>query len=344
MVALRPDGVYVSLLVDLKRNARGDVEVRIGEGARIFDGRGVWEVAMTPGEPPRVRDLVDGRERALPLGKAELLAMDTSAAWFEEAGHVLRCPWLERGCAVATASPEPARVRPGPGAGFRLRLRRQRIILLLPQETDDRMGTLLTGTVESLVGAAWLPGTSDTANPALDRYFRGRAFLRAAEHPVEVDGELDEWDDDAPYVVDAPWQVEDGARWWQGPRDASFGVATARDGDDLCIAGRIRDDRPGPNDTLLIRVAGETTRVSVVDPHSGPLVIEPEWHGFHYEGCLPLTEASRRRVAVGFSLSLVDQDDDEPPTILATSASVAGGPTGTVQIGPLPALPDGLRE
>lgn len=330
-------GAMLSAVVDLRRNTRHQIDVRVSSGLRLFDGRRLWELDPVQRDGHwnlRVRDLLGRTEHDLPLDAGEppaVLAMNRDHVWVRRADETIRCVIDRPSCGPTAEAERPPLDHAGPGAGFHLRLLGDEVLLVLPQDSDEEGEPILEG-IRRIVGVHWVHEGFIERDPILDRTFRGRATLVANPRPVVLDGELDEWVDAQPLVVDSAWQIEDGAPSWEGPRDGSFSVTASTSAGGVCFAGRVRDDRAEHGDALEI-VLGEhrlTVPLDGTRPEAPELRIGAESFGFHFEACLPARLVGRARVP--FAAVLNDADGaGAAPTVLATSPLPEGTPSGWVR-------------
>lgn len=329
------DGELISAVVDLRRNTRYQIDVRVSSGLRLFDGRRLWELAPVARGSTwnlQVRDLLGTAAHDLPLGaplRPDVLAVNREFVWARKADRVFRCALDRPYCVAAPEAERPPLDHAGPGAGFHVRLDGGRIFLVLPQDGND-VGEPILEDVLRIVGVHWVHEGFLQRNTVLDRTFRGRATLVTTPRSIVADGDLREWGESQPLVVDSPWQIDEGAEHWRGPRDASFSLSAAADGDRTCFAGRVRDDHPVPGDRLALRI-GDHELVVPLDATPLPegVHVTPEWFGARFEACTDL----RPPLGAGlpFAAVLTDGDPDEKPTLLATAASAAGVALGTLR-------------
>jgi len=329
VLAEQRDGTPLSLLLGLRRNSRDQLDVRIAEGAQVYDGRRVWSVEV--GEAGfSVADRVSGERVVFDAGAApRLLAVFQRSVWLETAAGLRVCGMKEGRCGPGVA-PELPLNHPGPGNGFRVALENGTLRLFLPQEGATEGVPLATG-LERLLGVYWVRGGTGEADTVVHRTFRGRARVHALARSVTPDGDLTDWPGAAPLVVDAPWQLQSGADGWDGPRDGSFSVAATWTSDRLCVAGRVRDDTPGPEDTLTVRIDASAVSLPLLGgaPTAGPweAVMRPSWRGGSYEACLPAS-AARSSDELPFAVVFWDADTGEPTTVLASAPEREGLPLG----------------
>lgn len=325
-------GGMLSAVVDLRRNTRHQIDVRVSEGLRLFDGRRLWEIElMAQGSRwgLRARDLLGGGQLELPVGAAsppEIAALNRNQIWVRDEEHIVRCSLDRPSCGPAAEAERPPLDHAGPGAGFHLRLVGDEVLLVLPQDGEHEGDPILEG-VERIVGVHWVHEGFLQRDPVLDRTFRGRATLVAGERAVNHDGDLGEWVDAQPLVVDSAWQIEEGAPSWTGPRDASFSVTASSAAGRLCLAGRTRDDEPQAGDALELIVGPQELMI----PLDGSRIdddrvrVGPESFGFHFEVCVDESPDAGERVPFAAVLRDVDRGST---TVLTTSPLPGGTPTG----------------
>lgn len=333
----------VSLVLDLRRNSRDQLDVRIAPGLRLWDGRHLWEVKASldaRGHGLRVSDLKAGRGGDIPLFGAEpllVVGVTRRSAWVQLPNRaIFECELSRSECAESPVDPLPMS-HPGPGSGFALVLEDGELKLRLPFGSSD---AILLDHVRRLVGVHWVHETWLDHDPLLDRTYRGRGTLTAVSRQVTPDGDLRDWSDAEPMVVDAPWQVEAGAEGWSGPRDASFSIAVAHSdgkGPLLCFAGRVRDDEWTPSDVLVFRVGGETTRVPLGLASGGDLgaSVRAGWFSRSYELCPGVLFAASGQLPAGdvpFSASFEDHDDDSS-SVISSAPTLNGAGEGAIRVG-----------
>ncbi len=329
VLAEQRDGTPLSLLLGLRRNSRDQLDVRVAEGAQVYDGRRVWSVEV--GDAGfSVADRVSGERVRFDAGAApRLLAVYQRSVWFDTAVGVRVCGMKAGRCGPGTLPGLPL-TYPGPGKGFHLALENGTLRLFLPQEVSTLGVPLATG-IARLLGVYWVRGGTGEADTVVHRTFRGRARVHALARSVAPDGDLADWPGAAPLVVDAPWQLQSGADGWDGPRDGSFSVAATWTADRLCVAGRVRDDAPGPDDTLTVRVDDVAVALPLLGEASAPApwtaVLRPTWRGGSYEACLP-TSAARASDELPFAVVFTDADPGEATTVLASAPERDGLPLG----------------
>lgn len=317
------DGEPLSILLGLRRNGRDQMDVRLSSGWRVYDGRHVFEILpATDGRTP-IRELVHDTRADIPVD-APLVAVERGHAVFGEGDAAIRCALETRLCKPALGPPDVPLTHPGPAPGFRIALSGGKLRIGLPLSHEPR---LVHEGVKRIVGVQWVRGEDDDAQEVLNRTFRGQATVRAAPRPATLDGALDDWAHARPTVVGAPWQLQSGARGWDGPRDGSFGIAASWTDTQACFAGRVRDDRLTAGDQLAIHLGGDSVVVPLLGPAPPEARLWDAWLGVGFEVCLPL-EGRPVRSEMPFAATLVDSDDDLPPTVLATAPEADGRPLG----------------
>jgi hypothetical protein len=322
--------------------------VRFAAGAQIYDGRRVWELVRDGATGMAVHERVSGKGHALdlhPRAAPRLLGLRRGDVWLDADGVSVACP-LEAGPCTPSPLPETGPLEhPGPGSGFRVALARGEVRLFLPQDADPA-GIALASGVARLLSVTWVHGGGGAGEQMANRTFRGRARVHALPHPVTLDGDLADWPEAAPLVVEAPWQLQSGADQWTGIRDASFSVAAAWTSDSICFAGRTRDDDRGPADTLeihldtvrLVLPLGDTGTPDAGTPDAGtpdatPAAarVVPGWLGSTFEACIP-TAAFHARAKLPFAVSMSDVDGERGATRLSTAPEEDGVPLGELSL------------
>lgn len=340
------DGASLSLVMDLRRNTRNQLDVRVSEGNRLFDGRHLWDLQVhsaAEGYTVALKDLLKGdgalapprdRPRDLPFtstSSPKLLSMDRDSAWFETSTGIVECALQRGGCKPAGAPPPSELEHPGPNAGFLVVLDPSGNLRLTLPLDEVPGGQVILSNISRIIGTHWVHEGFLQRDPVLDRMFRGRGSIVAEPREVTRDGRLVEWIDAEPLVVDSPWQLELGANHWSGPRDASFSVTAARGGSGVCFAGRVRDDALGPQDELVLRVAEQDLRIPLTEAAAGTrVVVGPDWYGVHFEACLPEVSLTDRQPP--FWASLHDVDGSDEPTVLSTAPVDDTRVTGTIEL------------
>ncbi len=331
ILAQQTDGAPISLLLGLRRNSRDQLDVRIADGAQIYDGRRVWSLEDADGGLAVV-DRVSGDRVTLAAGASpRLLALHQRTVWIATGTEVRACSMKDGRCGT-DAVPELPLDHPGPGAGFRVALEDGAIHLHLPQEPAPQGITLATG-IARLLGVYWVRGGTGEADEVANRTFRGRARVHAPARAVTADGDLADWPGAAPLVVEAPWQIQSGKDGWSGARDGSFSVAAAWTADAVCLAGRVRDDAPTPDDRLTIRLDRVTRSLPLVEATGAEGALHLTWLGGTYEVCVP-TSALPARDQLPFAVLYADADPGESTTVLTSAPDADGMPLGELQLSP----------
>lgn len=288
-------GAVRSYLVELRRNAREQLDVRIAEGVRLYDGRHVWAI-----DGSAARDLVENQAVAerIPDGLLDL-ALDHA----------------------------------GPGSGFHVELDAAgRLSVRLPIQPHVGDGAVVAAHVTRILGVSWVQGDTLASRPVIDRVFRGRATLLARRTPIVVDGELSEWSSADVSVVESSWQIEEGGVTWQGPRDASFSIAAAWQPGQVCFAGRVRDDDIRAGDSLELHIRDQTWIVPLSQAQQdAETAVQGELFGRRFETCRGVPQATATSLGVFSRATLRDDDGVGFPTVLATAASLTNGPAGFVR-------------
>jgi hypothetical protein len=338
-------GRPLSLVMDLRRNTRNQLDVRVSEGTRLFDGRHLWdlEVHTRPDETyaVRLKDLQKGDSavdrdpgRDLPLSSASaptVLSINRQEVWFSTSGGVVHCALMRPMCEGVDKAPSAPLDHPGPGPGFHVTLDEQHHLRLTLPLDPDTSGQVILTNVARVVGAHWVHEGFLQRDAVLDRMYRGRGSIVARSHAVVPDGALADWHDAEPLVVDSPWQIEEGANQWSGPRDASFSVTAARTGDAVCFAGRVRDDDIEATDTMELRVDHEVVRLGLAEAaQEGRVVVGRDWFGVRFEACLPVAAPSAGPLPFWASFRDVDGSDDT--TVLSSAPVDDETVTGTIEL------------
>ena len=344
--ALRP----VSAVLDLRRNSQDQLDVRVSEGLRLWDGRHLWEISPTfdaRGHGLRVGDLRANRAGEVPLYAAEpldVVGMTRRDLWVRlPNGAVFECV-LDRPACEASRVEDLPLTHPGPGVGFTLSLENGELRLQMPFSVGAT--ALLLDHVEMVLGVHWVHEPWLDKDPVLDRTYRGTGTLVALPRSVTLDGRLDEWPGTLPLVVDAPWQIDSGGTSWGGPRDAGFSIAAARPTagapeaqnaagapeakTTVCFAGRARDDEWTPDDTLTLTVGESQRKVALDGPSTDLAKVRPEWFSVSFEVCMPVEMGTED---AAFSAVLTDRDADGV-TVLTSAPMVAGRPQGALRFSP----------
>jgi len=320
------DGSPLSVVVDLRRNTRHQLDVRVSRGMRFFDGVHLMEATPIVADGAttlRFNELLSHRWRDLPMRmgrQPEILAMRMGEVSIKVADRVFTCDTDRWSCLPAVAPNELPYEHPGPGRGFHLWVEDGTALLTLPMDETDAGEPILRG-IKRVIGLHWVRERIFEGDKILDRLYRGRSDVRVDVGSVTVDGELDEWASAVPTVVDSPWQLDDGAASWAGPRDASFSVAAMRSGTELCFAGRVRDQAIGPGDRLEL-VAG-ALHVDL-DLTQTPR----DWFGGRFELCQAHPGGTG---VLPFAATLTDVDPQEEPTVIASAPIELGRPTGVLR-------------
>lgn len=323
----------ISLLVAVEPNDRGRLDVRVSEGVQLPGGGRVVVVERHAGRW-HVGGALTGRRVELPLadGTWNLTRVRGGGLWFTGADGIHRCEMSTASCVAGPGLPPPVESEmDGPEAGFRVALDDRGLVrVLLPHHEVRGQGEVVAADIVRVVSVRWLVDAPDRRiQEYLDRTFRGRTSLFAQDLAVTVDGDLVEWAGIEPAVVDAPWQAE-VRTGWTGASDASFSVAAAIDGDRVCFAGRLRDDRIVPGDALLVTLADDTHAIPLDRPGPGA-VVRDEWFGKRYEACWtsPVTLDDGHAALV---VSYRDADGEGLASVVATSPAHARGATGTITV------------
>ena len=318
-------GEPVSLLVSLQRNARDLVDVRVAEGAQVYDGRRVWRLERAEDGSVSIADRVTGESHRFAAGKSpEINQVAARTVFLETPDEVLACSMKDGRC--GPGEPLPLRLtHAGPGEGFRVALDGGTLRLFLPRQEPG--GIELATGVRRIVGIYWVRDATGEADRVVNRTFRGRARVHAVAAPVVVDGDLHDWVGAAPVVVEAPWELESGADGWHGATDGSFSVAASWIGERVCLAGRVRDDHVVAGDTLRLRLENVDRTVALDAAVDGDVWVRPEWLGASWEACVP-TQALPSRGHLAFVLAQTDVDPGEPTTVISSSPAEADGVMG----------------
>ncbi len=333
-------GRPLSVVVELGRNLRDQVDLRVAEGPLLYDGRHIWEI-----EGNRLTDQASGRLLTMPA-PGRITGLDRRAIWLDAGGVSQRCgmerwpEWSEipviptqRGitCAASTEPAAPLSHHPGPGVGFKVWLDGDQLSVRLPVDGEEGGQVLMEG-VERVVGVRWVRDPAAAIAPLLERSYRGRSLVGAVPLDVRVDGDLSEWVGSRPLVLQEAWHLESGGPAWHGARDASIGVSAAWSEGQLCFAGRLRDDDREPEDALEVRVGGgrialplgrlaREREISGQDGEGAAWALGRDWYGARYEVCLP------HRTIPGtlpFVLVWRDADAGQPTTVLSSAPQMPG--------------------
>lgn len=323
------------MLLGLRRNSRDQLDVRVADGAQVYDGRRVWSLERGA-DGMSVADRVTGERVLFGAGPTpRLLAVHQRTVWLEagrpETGLEVRACSMKDGRCGVTPVPDLPLDHPGPGTGFRVALEHGTLRLFLPQEHAAE-GVALAPRIARLLGVYWVRGGTGEADVVVNRTFRGRARVHALARTVTPDGDLADWPDAAPLVVEAPWQLQSGADGWSGARDGSFSVAAAWTPDRVCVAGRVRDDHAAPDDRLTLHIDTVTVTLPLTEADTTPEArMLPTWLGAAYEACVP-TSAVRSSDQLPFAVLYADADPGEPTTVLTSAPEVDGVPLGELQL------------
>lgn len=338
-------GESLSVVVELTRNLRDQLDLRIAEGNLFYDGRHIWE--FREGE---MMDRVGGDKRILTPGTLQLL--DRLAILLKQNEQLISCDtsqwpeWSEIptppgnhpvNCQPATDLPALRYTYPGPNGGFLLTRDGTLVRVRLPQDADTE-GQIVLRDIDRILGVRWVQDPSEAARPTLERLYRGRAVISAPELAVTVDGDLEEWAEAeaahpgdpvfAPLVVEREWHLESGGESWQGANDISFSVAAARTvHQQVCLAGRARDDDREEKDAIYLNIGAQHYTIPLAplmvseawQGQVGPIqvAIARDWYGARYELCLTREIGDR----VPFSMAWYDADAGQEATLLTTAPS-----------------------
>lgn len=334
------DHTNISVLVAVQPNERGTLDVRVAEGV-VLPARDRVLAVRPNGPTPHVASELDGKktEFALPGSDWSFAGLVGSDAYFTRAGSEMKCALRSGGC-VADDAPRPALslTHPGPGHGFRLTLTADGDLrFALPHDAEGQ-GHVVLARVERVAGVQWIrERASPQVQEYVDRTFRGRAALVASPLSVTVDGELGEWSTTEPAVVEAPWQL-DIREGWTGPEDASFSVAAAVSGSELCFAGRLRDDKLTADDALILNVAANRHRIPLLESTESAIVA-PEWFGQRFELCMEMPRVFGLQQSVPLGVAYHDDDGDGTQATLSTAPRM--GPWSAGMLSLLPATKPG---
>lgn len=340
ILARTRESTNVSVLVAVQPNERGTLDVRVAEGV-VVPARDRVLAVRPIGPTPHVASELDGKrtEFALPGENWSFTGLAGSDAYFSRDGAGMTCALRSGECVDDVATrPEPLLTHIGPGNGFRLFLTADGDLRFsLPHDVAGEGDIVLAG-VERIAGVQWIrERASPQVQEYVDRTFRGRAALVASPLDVVVDGELGEWSNTEPAVVDAPWQL-DIREGWNGPEDASFSVAAAVSGPELCFAGRLRDDKLTADDALILNVAAKRHRIPMLESTESAIVA-PEWFGHRFELCIEMPPVFGFRQSVPLGVAYHDDDGDGTQATLSTAPRM--GPWSAGMLSLLPAAKPG---
>lgn len=322
VVVERVDGTFASVLLPLRRNARDQLDVRIFEGFRLYDGRTVFEFDETDGTFD-VHDLV--RDKVARLQRdGRLLGAQHGYAWIEGERGVFRCHLATGACQASPGMPEMPLTQAGPLDGFAVSLSGSVLRVRLPRMTQPK--PVFDG-VARLVSVHWVRNEDPAAHALVDLTYRGQATLPADARACVLDGDLGDWAGLPVAVVENPWQLQHGGPGWRGGRDASFGVVASWTAEQVCFAGRVRDDAVGEGDHLRLQVEGVALDVPLVGELPAEARRSSAWHGVAYEACVPSASLPQRG-DLAFRATFYDADPDEPVTALSTAPEEEGRPLG----------------
>lgn len=333
-------GDLLSVVMDLRRNTRNQLDVRVSEGARLFDGRRLWSLASrSDADGYRVHltdELARGGERDLPFVSTTppyFLAVDRQHVWMRTSTGTLMCALAEPPCVPTADTPGSPLDHMGPGRGFHVELTPNGDLRLsLPLDPDGSAQTILND-VKRVIGAHWVHEGFLERDAVLDRTFRGRASLVAVPRSITVDGQLTEWGGAEPLVVESPWQLDGGAPAWDGPRDASFSVTAARSPTGVCFGGRVRDDDLGPGDAMTLTVGSASVTLPLVAAGDVPGgVVREDWYGRRFEACVDVALTAAGHLP--FFAALNDVDGDAVATVLSSAPAGGLDEAGTLKVSP----------
>lgn len=351
-------GAPLSVIVELGRNLRDQIDLRAAAGPLLYDGRHVWEIAAGGDGAPRLTDRGGASPVALPvtgtvtgLSRRQIWGAGPSGPWVCDMERLpawagIPVAAADRGVACAPGpAPDPVLTHPGPGAGFALSLSGGQLRLRLPADAEGEDAALVEG-VARVVGVRWVRESDPQTAPLIERLYRGRSRVEAPPLAVRVDGDLSEWRDSRPLVLQEAWHLESGGPRWRGPRDAGAGLAAARDGGRICVAGRLRDDDRSPGDRLELRLGADRWEIPLGGLADHPVAggdtpggfawaVGRDWFGARYEACLPAPASDLSAPAVlPFSLRWEDVDAGEPTTVLSSAPELipAALPLGALRL------------
>lgn len=225
---------------------------------------------------------------------------------------------------------QAAVVADGPGAGFAVRRQRDLLEVRLPGAIDGAWQPLMQG-VDELIGAWWV--STDAApqweQDAVDDRFAQVGVLSAALGVAVADGDLREWRGTRALRVDLDRQIIDGQEYWDGPNDASFGVAARIHGGHIVLAVRVRDDEISPDhdrvevtlaDRLVVLpIPGASRRLEGLDWSAAFTDRSNSEVGVELD--LAVGELWPDRLALPLTVHYVDGDPGQGSTRLGTAAS-----------------------
>jgi hypothetical protein len=338
LVVRKGDGSYASMLVPLEKNARREVDVRIASGVRVFDGDHLWNFETERGDDGWIVKVHDGLSRAKTSftvpGRTEptVEGVAQGRVWVRASEGLLDCVFETGTCQATAWMPEFNLHRPGPGSGFDIEINDAgEVWLRLPLDGEEAPGSMLLADVEQIIAVRWVHRILPLDRDDLNRSFRGRGLIEAVDVDVVVDGDMAEWADARPLVVDARWQVDLGIDGWQNDRDGSFGVAASWVGERLCVGVRVRDDAVGPGDRLVIQIAGIPREIDLHRPSTSThTAVTPVWFGPAVESCFA-SVPPRQGEALPFTVTLVDTDPGASTSVLrAAPYGDDGAPLGGI--------------
>lgn len=200
-----------------------------------------------------------------------------------------------------------------PGGTTAVSLSRGRLTV----QPENQPATVLLDRVDDVAGLWFV----DTPPP---EGFARRVTVLSAEggKGATIDGDLAEWSDQEAVAVHDPDQVLSGIEQWDGPSDGSFGVAARLHRGRLLLAVRVRDDQVGPGDQLVLLLPHRSITVPLDDPTEVPeleIASQTVRYGASVELSLQLGNLRPSRMELPLVVRLVDVDDGEEPTLLATA-------------------------
>ena len=317
----------VSLVLDLRRNSREQLDVRVSNGMRLWDGQHLWalgDIEDVQGHGLHVRDQQAQLGGDIPLRADRplyVVGMTRRDVFVQLPDRsVFRCALARPTCEASAMEALPLN-HPGPGAGFELTLTGGVLRLTMPFTGGEP--AVLLDRVTRIIGVHWVHEAWLPQDPMLDQAYRGRARIVAQRREVTVEGALGDWADAEPLVVDAPWQVDSGAEHWSGAGDASFSVAAARqsrgaDSGQVCFAGRVRDDAWTDEDVVLLRFGSAELRTVPSEGGSGWSSFGDGFFSRTFEVCTAADSGD-----LPFVAAYIDHDPDGTSTL--SSAALNGG-------------------